>query len=60
MAYTINKNGDNTQSAMVEITVDTVSEIVSLPTTYLPGSTCFVIESSAVYMLGNDKTWHEL
>ena len=24
------------------------------------GSTCFVIENSSVYMLGNDDIWHEI
>lgn len=60
MAYTINKNGDNTQSSMVELTVDSVSDIETLPTTYLPGSTCVVIDGTMVYMLGNDRVWHEL
>ena len=56
----IYKNGDNTQSAVVEIVVDTVAEVEELETKYSPGSACIVLENSSVYMLGTDKTWHEL
>lgn len=56
----IYKNGDNTQSAVVEIVVNTVEEVEELETKYSPGSTCIVLENSSVYMLGADKTWHEL
>lgn len=56
----IYKNGDNTQSAVVEIVVDTVADVEELETKYSPGSTCIVLENSSVYMLGADKTWHEL
>ena len=60
MAATIYKNGDNTQSALVELVADTVADIDSLDTSYFPGSTCIVTEDSSVYMLGVDKVWHEL
>lgn len=56
----IYKNGDNTQSALVELVVETVEEVDELDTYYYPGSTCIVLENSSVYMLGPDKTWHEL
>lgn len=60
MAYTIIKNGDNTQSSVVELVVDTRAEIETLPTTYGVGSDAIVIEDSSVWMLGNDMLWHEI
>ena len=60
MATMIYKNGDRTQSALVEIVADKVEDIDSLDTSYYPGSTCVVTENSSVYMLGPDKVWHEL
>jgi len=54
------KNGNNIQSRLVEMSVDTRAEIASLPTSYFPGSTCIVIEDSSVWMLGEDEIWHEL
>lgn len=60
MAVKIYKNGDNTQSALVELVADFVADIDSLDTSYFPGSTCLVTENSSVYMLGPDKAWHEL
>lgn len=35
-------------------------ETPKVPTHYGAGSTCFVIEDSSVWMLGNDAKWHEL
>lgn len=43
-----------------EIIADLISDIETLPNHYGVGSTCFVIENSSVYMLGNDKQWHSL
>lgn len=60
MASMIYKNGDTTQSALVELVADTVADIDSLDTSYFPGSTCLVTENSSVYILGPDKVWHEL
>ena len=60
MAYKVIKNGDNTQSSVVEIVVDTLSELSDLPTDYEVGSDAIVLEDSSVWMLGNDNTWHQL
>lgn len=60
MATMVYKNGDNTQSSLVEIVADKVEDIDSLDTSYFPGSTCVVTENSSVYMLGPDGVWHEL
>jgi len=60
MAANVYKNGDTTQSAVVEIVAESASDINSLDTSYGPGSTCLVTDDSTVYMLGPDKVWHEL
>ena len=60
MAYRITSNGSNIQSDVVEVVVDTAADIDDLPTTFGIGSDCIVLEDSSVYMLGNDRTWHEL
>lgn len=60
MAAIIYKNGDNTQSGLVELVADSVTDIDSLDTSYYPGSTCIVAENASVYILGPDKTWHVL
>ena len=60
MAYRITVNGNNVQSSVVEIIADTVSDIEDLPTDVGVGSDCICIEDSSVFMLGNDKVWHQL
>ena len=60
MASKVYKNGDNTQSGLVELVADTVADIDSLGTSYYPGSTCLVTENSSVYMLSPDGQWREL
>ena len=32
----------------------------AVSTNFTPGSTCLVLEDSSVWMLGNDKKWHEI
>lgn len=51
---------NNLSQNKVEITADLRSDITVVPTYYGVGSTCFVIEDSSVWMLGNDAVWHEL
>ena len=60
MAFKVISNGDNVQSDVVEIVADTLSDKDNVPTTYGVGSDCIVLEDSSVWMLGNDKVWHEL
>ena len=60
MAVNVYKNGDNTQSRLVELVADEVADIDSLDTSYYPGSTCIVLEDSSVWMLGPDEIWHML
>ena len=51
---------ENLQAGVVEIIVDLRNDINDIPTHFGAGSTCFVIEDSSVWMLGNDAVWHEL
>ena len=61
MAYKVLSNGNTIQSDVVELVVDTLTELQDeVPTTFGVGSDCIVLEDSSVWMLGNDKTWHEL
>ena len=58
--FTVTANGDNIQSSVVEIVADNLTDITNLPTTFGAGSSCIVLENSSVWMLGNDKAWHQL
>lgn len=60
--FTVTKNADTTQSSVVEIVADSTADIAELPTTYGIGSTCIVLEdgNSSVWMLGNDRHWHQM
>lgn len=55
----INQSGQ-VQYNVVELVIDTAADILTLPTNVAPGSTCFVIENSAAYMLNNQHEWKEL
>ena len=58
--YKVIANGEDVQQNVVEIVVDTLTEMATLPTIFGVGSDCIVLEDSSVWMLGNDKVWHEL
>ena len=58
--FSVTANGDNIQSSVVEIVADNLTDITNLPTEYGVGSSCIVLENSSVWMLGNDKVWHQL
>ena len=61
MASKVFKNGDNTNSQIVELIADTREDIESLSVEYGSGSTCLCIEDSSVWVLGVDpKTWNLL
>ena len=57
---TINRQGDTDQYDIISYTVDSLSDIASLPTNAAMGSICICIENSSVWMLGGDKIWHEI
>jgi hypothetical protein len=54
MAF-IYSNSGKTAYGVKKYVVDTVSEIVNLPTNITIGSTVFVIENSSSYMLNSQK-----
>lgn len=62
--YRIYKNGDETDSKLVEYIADTEADVAELPTNNASGSICLVIQSNdggaAVYAFGNDEHWHKL
>ena len=58
--YKIIKNGDNTSSGVAELVADEIVDIDTLPTNISAGSTCICLENGSVWMLGNDKEWHQL
>jgi len=58
--YKIIANGEDIQQTVVEIVADYITDIDTIPTSFSPGSSCIVIENSSVWMLGNDKAWHEI
>lgn len=60
MAYSVTKNGESISSSVIEIIADTNADIESLPTNVGAGSSCLVLNTGAVYILGNDKVWHEV
>jgi hypothetical protein len=56
MATLINQNG-KVSYGVEEYVADSLAEITKLPTSCSPGSTCFVIENSSVWMLNGQKVW---
>jgi len=59
MSYSIIQQGDTVQTYIKQVVCDTVAEVQELPTDWASGSSCIVIEDSSLWMLGNDKQWHE-
>lgn len=60
--FTISKQSGKENAYLTEYIADTLADIADLPHIgeCSAGSTCFVIATSAVYMLGNDDIWHEI
>ena len=57
MAINITKDNGREQKT-TEYIADSITDIQNLPTNGVtPGSTCFVIENSALYMLNSQKQW---
>lgn len=54
------EQGGQIQYNVVSLAVDTEADMVNLSTKYAPGSTAFVIETSAAYMLNGSYIWEEL
>ena len=58
--YTVIQQADTVQYNKYDCIVDLLEDLDILPTEWSPGSTCIVLEDSSVWMLGNDRVWHEL
>lgn len=57
MAINITKDSGRTQKT-TEYIADSITDVQNLPTSGIaPGSTCFVIENSALYILNSQKQW---
>lgn len=54
--------GDKTTTYLMSYVADTEADLTAeeISNTIAIGSTCLVIETSNVYMLGSDKQWHLL
>lgn len=60
MAYSSYQNSDNIVPYFVALVADELADIAEIPTHFAVGSTCFVIEDSSLWILGNDKEWHKI
>ena len=61
MAFYLKQQSNKNDYNYKEFIVDTDADITDLPTKGVaPGSNCFVIETSTVYMLNNQNEWKEI
>lgn len=58
--YKIRQNANTVAPDVVEITADYRTDLEILPTDFGVGSATIVLEDGSVWMLGNDKKWHEI
>ena len=60
--FSISKQSGNEATYLTEYIADTETDVLDLHhiEKCLAGSTCFIIVTSAVYMLGNDDIRHEI
>lgn len=58
--YSIIQQGNAVNTYILSLVVDLKSDVSNLPTDIETGSTCICLENSSVWMLGNDKVWHEI
>lgn len=54
------KQGGDEIAYVKDFVADTIADIASLPTNCAPGSSCFVIENSSVWMLNGSNVWQEI
>lgn len=59
MAVRLTNENNHVQYGTVTYTVDNSSELSSVPTNHTPGSLCFCIETSKLYILNTQKQWIE-
>lgn len=61
MSYTLKQQSNRLDYNYREYTVDNEADIQDIPVnTCIPGSVCFVINGSRVFMLNNEKEWEEI
>lgn len=60
MGYCVIRNNNKYIYNLAEIICDLESDVVSIPTTFSPGSKVFVVDSSSYYMLNASKEWKKL
>ena len=54
------KQGGDEIAYVKEFVADTIADIASLPTNCAPGSSCFILENSSVWMLNSNNVWQEI
>lgn len=59
-SYSSYQNSDNIAPYYAALIADTTDDVDGLPVEFAPGSTCIVIEDSSLWILGNDKIWHQI
>lgn len=59
MAVRLTNENNHVQYGTVTYTVDNSLELSSVPTNHTPGSLCFCIETSKLYILNTQKQWIE-
>lgn len=59
MAVRLTNENNHVQYGTVTYTVDNSSELSSVPTNHTPGSLCFCIETSKLYILNTQRQWIE-
>lgn len=58
--FNVISQGDTVQTYIRKAVADELADISALPTHWEAGSSCFIIEDSSKWMLGNDKEWHRV
>ena len=57
----ITAQGNTKEYGVIEFVADTDADLTKIDTsTCSMGSTCLIVETSSVYMLGGDGQWHVL
>lgn len=57
MAIRLSKTAEHVQQGTVIYTADTESDLSNVPSKVTPGSLCFCIETSTLYILNNQEEW---
>ena len=60
MSYSTTAQGGTTTYGVMEFVCDTLADKDTLPTDCAIGSSSIVLEDSSVWILGNDREWHQI